>query len=357
MPSRTALRAVVAFGLAAMIGIALPARADGPVLRHVPPADLKVLDPITNTATITMEFAYLVYDQLFAVDAAFRAQPQMVESYAVEDSGRSYRFTLRPGLLFHDGTPVRAADAVASIRRWAKKDPAGMRIAGLGMQLAVVDDRSFTLKLNEPYGQVLDSMAKPGWALFVMPERDAAREPSDAVSSANGSGPFRLVRPEWVPGSKVVFERNPAYVPRSEPASGYAGGRVAKVGRVEWNIIPDTTTAVQALAKGEVDVVETVPLDLMPMLKGNGEVVPFVFNRNGFQGEMRPNFLHPPFDNPKVRQALLAMVDQADYMGVAANDRAYWQPCWAWLICGSPMGSEAGTEALRRPDPARARAL
>src|SRR5271165_499467 len=149
MPSRQLLRAMFGLGVAATIGLATtaaPARADPVVLRHVPPADLKVLDPIANTAVITMEFAYLVYDQLFAVDAALRPQPQMIETYAVEDSGRSYRFTLRPGLAFSDGTPVRAADAVASIRRWAKKDPAGLRIASLGMQLAVVDDRSFTLK-------------------------------------------------------------------------------------------------------------------------------------------------------------------------------------------------------------------
>ena len=351
---RAVFGVTTALGLLAGSGDAL---AQGGVLRHVPPADLKVLDPITNTATITMEFAYLVYDQLFAVDGASRAKPQMIETVSIEDSGRTYLFTLRQGLTFHDGSPVRSADAVASIRRWAKKDPAGLRIASLGMQLSVIDDRSFKLALTEPYGQVLDSMAKPGWALFVMPERDAAKEPNDAVSSANGSGPFRLLRSEWVPGSKVVFEKNPAYVPRVEPADGYAGGRAAKVDRVEWHIIPDTTTAVQALLKGEVDIIETVPLDLLPMFKGNSTVVPFVFNRNGFQGEMRPNFLHPPFNNPKIREALLHMVNQADYMGVAASDPAYWQNCWAWLICGSPMGSEAGTEALRKTDLARARAL
>jgi peptide/nickel transport system substrate-binding protein len=152
MPSRHPLRTLAALALGAAIGLASPPAAAQSVLRHVPPADLKVLDPITNTATITMEFAYLVYDQLFAVDADFRAQPQMVESYAIEEGGRAYRFTLRPGLAFHDGTPVRAADAVTSIRRWAKKDPAGLRIAGLGMQLSVLDDRSFRLTLNEPYG-------------------------------------------------------------------------------------------------------------------------------------------------------------------------------------------------------------
>src|SRR5271166_286754 len=105
MPSHQLLRAMFGLGLAATIGLAagMPtARAEPAVLRHVPPADLKVLDPIANTAVITMEYAYLVYDQLFAVDANFRAQPQMVESYAVEDSGRSYRLTLRPGLTFSD---------------------------------------------------------------------------------------------------------------------------------------------------------------------------------------------------------------------------------------------------------------
>jgi peptide/nickel transport system substrate-binding protein len=200
-------------------------------------------------------------------------------------------------------------------------------------------------------------MAKSGWALFVMPERDAAKEPNDPVSTAMGSGPFRLLRQEWVPGSKVVFEKNPAYVPRAEPADAYAGGRVVKVDRLEWDIIPDPATAVAALAKGEVDIVETVPFDLMPMLKGNAAVTTFVFNRAGYQGEMRPNFLHPPFDNAKAREALLLMVNQADYMRVAASDPTYWRTCWAWMICGSRDGSEAGTDAFRTPDLERARAL
>jgi peptide/nickel transport system substrate-binding protein len=77
------------------------------VLRHVPQADLKVLDPVTNTAFITMQFAFMVYDQLFSVDENYEPHPQMVESYAVSDDGKSYRLTLRPGLKFHDGSPVR----------------------------------------------------------------------------------------------------------------------------------------------------------------------------------------------------------------------------------------------------------
>ena len=258
--ARTA--AVIAFGAASF---ASPGALAESVLRHVPQADLKVLDPVTNTAFITMQFAFMVYDQLFSVDENYEPHPQMVESYTVSDDRKSYRFTLRPGLKFHDGSPVRAADAVASIGRWAMKDPAGGKMAALGMKLDVVDDRSFTLSLNEPFGPVIDSMAKPSWALFVMPEKEIANRPvSEAVTSANGSGPFRLVRSAWVPGAKIVFERNPDYVSRSEPARFYSGGKVVKVDRVEWDIIPDMSTAVSALTKGEIDSIENVSFDLVP---------------------------------------------------------------------------------------------
>ena len=151
MLARTA--AVIAFGAASFTSHGALAES---VLRHVPQADLKVLDPVTNTAFITMQFAFMVYDQLFSVDENYEPHPQMVESYAISDDRKNYRFTLRPGLKFHDGSPVRATDAVASIRRWVMKDPAGGKMAALGMKLDVVDDRSFTLSLNEPFGPVLE---------------------------------------------------------------------------------------------------------------------------------------------------------------------------------------------------------
>src|SRR5271168_5337494 len=106
--------AMAAAGFSAAMAVASGASAET-VLRHVPQADLKILDPITNTAFITMQFSFLVYDQLFSVDENYEPKPQMVESYTVSDDKKSYRFTLRPGLKFHDGSPVRAADAVASI--------------------------------------------------------------------------------------------------------------------------------------------------------------------------------------------------------------------------------------------------
>lgn len=346
----TAMSAAAAFG---------PATASAEnVLRHVPQADLKILDPVTNTAFITMQYSFMVYDQLFSIDENYEPHPQMIENYSVSDDKKGYRFTLRPGLKFHDGSPVRAADAAASVKRWTMKDPAGGKMAALGMKLDVVDDRTFTLTLNEPFGQVIGSMAKPSWALFVMPEKEIANRPvSEAVASANGSGPFRLVRSEWVPGAKVVFERNRDYMPRSEPAAFYSGGKVVKVDRVEWDIMADMNTAVSALMAGEVDSIENIPIEQVATLQRNKNIVVAVHNKSGTQGFLRPNHLYPPFNDPKGREALVHMVNQEDYMRAAIGDPGYWQVCWAWLMCGSPTGIENGAEGFHKPDPEKAREL
>ena len=327
------------------------------LLRHVPQADVKVLDPVANTAINTMQYAYMVYDQLFSFDDRFRAQPQMVEAFSVSPDQRACEFTLRAGLKFHDGTPLRSADVIASIKRWSQRDPTGTRMNELGMALESIDDRKFRLTLRESWGQVIDSMAKPGWALFVMRESDAQKAINDPVTETVGSGPFRFVRPEWVPGSKIVYEKNRDYVSRSEPANYYSGGKVVKVDRVEWTIIPDANTAISALANGEVDTVETIPVDLVGRLAQNRNVTVAVHNKGGFQAQLRPNHLHPPFNNPKAREALLYMVNQEDYMQATVGNRDYWRTCFAWLICGGPNASEAGTEAYRKPDRDKARQL
>jgi peptide/nickel transport system substrate-binding protein len=229
----------------------------------------------------------------------------------------------------------------------------------LGMTVAAVDDRTFTVSLKEPWGLVLDSMSKTiSMATFVMREKEAAVDANTAVTDIVGSGPFLFKKDEWVPGSKVVFVKNPDYVPRSEPAEFYTGGKIAKVDRVEWTIIPDSNTASAALAAGEVDLLETPANDLLPVLKKNKDIVLAIHNKTGFFAYLRPNFLYPPFDNIKVRQALLYALNQEDYMSAAiGSDRTYWQVCHAWLVCGTPYASEAGTDGFAKPDMEKAKAL
>jgi peptide/nickel transport system substrate-binding protein len=342
---------------ALVLALAAPARAEQKVIRHVPQADLKVLDPVISQAWIVMQNCYLVYDQLFAWDSNGQPQPQMVDHWSLSPDQRTYTFTLRPGLKFQDGSPVRSADAMASIKRWTVKDPAGSKMAQLGMVLSAVDDNTFTLSLREPWGMTIPIMAKPSWALFVMRERDASNDANTPVTDNIGSGPFRFVRSEWVPGSKVVYERNPDYVPRAEPANFFSGGKVVKVDRVEWIIMPDAATAVAALTKGEVDSLEAPPIDLLPLLRKAPNVKVELHDHFGNIGMLRMNHLYPPFNNPKGREALLYMADQADYMQVAVGDPTLWRKCFAWLSCGGPESSEDGTADFHTPNLDKAREL
>jgi peptide/nickel transport system substrate-binding protein len=354
------LRSTVGFGLAlaaAATTVATTAEAQK-TLRFVPHADLKVIDPITNTAAITGIHANAIYDMLYGFDGNYRPQPQMAESHTVSPDGLSYRFVLRSGLKFHDGTPVRAADVVASLTRWAERDSNGGILKRHGMTLAAVDDRTFTLTLKEAWGLVLESLAKDGsYAPYAMREKEAKTPPTQPIVEAVGSGPYRFNPSAWVPGSRVVYDKFQDYVPRSEPASLFAGGKRALVDRLEWAVIPDAATAVNALNAGEVDIMEQPPTDLLPLLKRNPSVVVKVHNPYGEVGYLRPNHLHPPFNTPKGRQALLYVAAQEDYMRAAVGDPSNWRTCFSWLGCGSANETEAGTEAFRKPDAAKAKQL
>jgi peptide/nickel transport system substrate-binding protein len=332
--------------------------AAGGTLKVIPHADLKNTDPIWTTAYITRNHGYMIYDTLFSLDANLQPQPQMVDTWQVSADGLTYTFTLRPGLKWHDGKPVRAADCVASIKRWGKRDGMGQKLMELTKALEVVDDRTFTLTLKEPYGLVLHSLGKISSNVpFMMPERLAKTDAFTQITENIGSGPFKFVKEEWVPGSKVVYVRNPDYIPRSEPPSFAAGGKRVKVDRVEWLYIPDPATAQAALSAGEVDYYERPPVDLLPLMEKNPDITVAVIDPLGTQGWLRPNHLHPPFNNKKARQALLWMVNQEDYMRAIIGDPKYWRTCPAYFMCGTPLETDVGSEPLMRQDFAKARQL
>ncbi|HYI83556.1 MAG TPA: ABC transporter substrate-binding protein, partial [Acetobacteraceae bacterium] len=123
MHRRALLASTVAAGAAALPRFAVAQPTQGRVLKFVPQANLTSLDPIWTTANVTRNHGYMVYDTLYGTDGEFRPQPQMAEGHTVEEDGRSVTVSLRPGLLFHDGEPVRAADAAQSLRRWMKRSP------------------------------------------------------------------------------------------------------------------------------------------------------------------------------------------------------------------------------------------
>ena len=295
--------------------------ADAKTLRFIMRNDLRVLDPMWTTAYVTRNHGYMVFDTLFALDSKFQPQPQMVGDYSISADKLLYSFTLGDGLRFHDGQPVRGADCVTSLRRWMARDSVGQTLASVTDEMSGGDDKTFTIRLKEPFPLLLAALAKvSSLPAFIMPERLAKTDPYQQVTETVGSGPFKFVTAEFQPGHKAVYVRNTDYVPRAEPPSWASGGKVVKVDRVEWLYIPEYSTAAAALADGEVDWWEAPNLDLVPVLAANPAVKVEKTDPLGSTTMLRFNHLHPPFNNVKMRQAVLAVTDQAEFMSALAGD-------------------------------------
>ena len=346
--------------LAAVAGaIVLTASAHAEkTLRAVMHSDLKILDPIWTTAYIVRNHGYMIYDTLFATDATGEIKPQMVGNYEVSADNLTHTFTLRDALAWHDGQPVTAEDCVASIKRWAVKDSTGQKLMTFVDSLEVKDPKTFVMKLKSPTGLVLLGLGKPSSNVpFMMPKRVAETDPNTQISDFTGSGPFVFKQDEWKPGDKTVYVKNEKYKPRAEPASGLAGGKVVNVDRVEWRAISDHQQAVNALLAGEIDFIEAPPHDLLPLGLADANVKLFDWNPWGNQYTFRPNWLHKPFDNPKVRQALMYAFNQEDFLKAVVGDAKYYKVCNSYFPCGTPLSSEKGMDGLLKSNFQRAHEL
>ncbi len=327
------------------------AAPDNKTLRFVPSGDLATFDPIGTTSYVVRNAALLVWDTLYGVDESQVPQPQMVESGSVSDDGLVWTFTLREGLLFHDGTPVTAADAVASLKRWSARDTTGQMLRAIEQSLEAVNEKTFRWSLRSPFPKMLLALGKSNApCAFIMPERIAKTDPLKLITEYVGSGPMKFVDAEWVPGSKAVFEKFAEYKPRSEPASWLAGGKSIDFNRIEWVILSDAATAAMALQSGEVDWLEAPFNDLVPVLKSSSDITVGVANPHGNVGGIRLNHLQPPFNDVRARTALMMAVSQDDYMNtMMGDDREMWKHMYSFFTPGTPLYNEFGSDVLKKP--------
>ena len=346
--------------LAALATLALSAggaRAET-TLRAVLHSDLKIVDPIWTTAYISRNHGYMIYDTLFAMDEKGEIKPQMVDKFDLSADKLTYTFTLRDGLLWHDGTPVTAEDCIASIKRWAARDTLGQKVMSFVDSMSAQGPNAFTIKLKEPTGLLIFALGKPSSNVpFMMPKRVADTDPNTQISDFTGSGPFVFKRDEWKPGDKAVYVKFDKYKPRAEPPSGLAGGKVAKVDRIEWVAMTDQQQIVNALLAGEIDYVEAPSHDLLPLLTEDANVHLVDYNPLGNQYAFRPNHLQKPFDNPKVRQALFYAFNQKDFLDAVIGNPNYYKVCKAMFVCGTPLASEKGMDGLLESNFTKAKEL
>ena len=328
--------------------------ADSKVLRFVPYVDLAILDPQINTASQTRTHGYMVFDTLYAQDAQYRAQPEMVAGHQIDDDAKRWTLTLRDGLRFHDGTPVLARDVVASLKRWGAADPAGRALFSVVAEITAPSDSTVVVRMRQSYRLLPDVLGKiaPSMAC-IMPERLANTPATKPIDEMVGSGPFRFLANERVPGSRAVYERFADYVPR--PGGGLpgltSGPKRALVDRVEWITMPEAGTAAAALQAGEIDWWEVPPPDLLPLLRRDAALVTTVKDKTGVVPILRFNSLQPPFDNPAVRQAAQAAASQREFMQAFSSDPEQWRDGVGLFTPGTPMATSAGLDRFpAKPD-------
>ena len=342
-------RGLLASG-AAMLAAPHMARAAGKTLNVVLESEVVILDPYLTTAAITRSFGYHVFDTLFAMDEQGAIQPQMVGAFEKSTDGLTWRFQLREGLTWHDGSPVTAADCVASLQRWAPKDAMGRLLMASAHGFEVTDARTITLRLKQEFPLVLEVLGKPNAPVpFMLPER-LARTPGDQrITEVFGSGPFRFKADQWRPGSLMVLEKNPHYRPRAEPANFLAGGKRVHIEALNLRVMPDQATGASALIAGEIDYQQYCPFDMLPRLeRARGVKLMPLGGLHMFQGNFRLNHEAAPFNDPAVRQVMWQLVDQATVLQAIGIPPAFHVPnCASFFMCGGPLSTDTGTERFR----------
>ena len=342
-------RSLLQAGLAGGAVLARPAlvRAQAETtLRFVPYADLALLDPAVS-AFVTRNHVLMVFDTLFGWDEDGVARPQMLAGYTTATNGLTWTLTLRDGLSFHDGTPVLARDAVASIKRWWINDSFGQALALATDEVSAPDDKTILIRLKRRFPLLPDALAHPTNTMAVMmPERLANTPATTRLTEMIGSGPFRYLPAERVPGARNLYAKFEKYVPREGTPSFTAGARIAYFERVEWLTTPDPATQVAALKAGEVDYVEQPLMDLVPSLRTTSGIKVEVMETKGLTGFLRFNQTFAPFDNPRIRRAVLQAVNQQEFMEAVVGAGQAYDAKTGLFTPNTRLANDAGMAAL-----------
>ncbi len=313
-------------------------------------SEVVILDPHATTAAITRTFGYHVFDTLFSMDSRGAVKPQMVAEHSLSADGLTWTFTLRDGLLFHDGAPVTAADCVASLERWGPRDSLGRMLIATLSEMKAANAKTFTITTKEKFPLMLEVLGKPNAPVpFIMPERIVRAAGDKRITEIVGSGPFAFVAADWRPGDKMTLARFAGYAPRKEAPDFLAGGKVVKVDQVVLKAISDDATGASALIVGEIDYMQYLPFDWLDRLeKTSGVKLMTLTGIDMFQGNFRLNHAAPPFNDPDVRAVLWKLVDQTETLqAIGIPDQFKQKDCTSFWMCDSVMATTAGSEAAR----------
>jgi peptide/nickel transport system substrate-binding protein len=298
------------------------------------------LDPHIVTAFNSVQVVSgTIYEALTTIDKDLRTVPGLAESWQIAADNLTYTFRLRGGVTFHDGKPAEAADVVASLKRVmssAIASPLASRLASVADATAP-DARTVVVTLKEPTAPLLTALA----SIAIVP-RGFEADKDGLQRAPMGTGPFKFK--EWQPNGFIALEKNAGYWDKAKP----------RVDGVKFNIVPESATRQVGLTSGQYQILPNIDAATALQLRGRPNVrlvdtLELAYTLIGM------NVSKPPFDNPKVREALNYALNRQEIVqaalfgaGVPGGSLSPALKDWAVDVASFPCF---------RHDPAKAQAL
>ncbi|HEX7126977.1 MAG TPA: ABC transporter substrate-binding protein [Thermodesulfobacteriota bacterium] len=352
--------AIGALVLALSLSVAGPHRAaaqegkPGGTLRVATIGEPPGLDTMLPYGILAQHIGKHVYENLFTFDANWRPVPMLAEGYTTSADGKVYTIRLRRGVRFHDGSTFDAADVVASLQRWVQLESTAKSLLAPNLEsITAVDPQTVEVKLKAPSSVLIYMLAADAAPMY--PSELVQKFGSQPLKEYVGTGPYRFV--EWLPDRHIELARFDGYAARSEPASGFAGKRVAYHDTIRFIPVPDVSVRVAGVQSGQYDVALDINPDMYQTLKDDQRVRSLLIRPFGWPF-FAMNKAQGLFADVRLRRAFLAALDMDQLMAAGFGDKALY------AVNGSIYPKEitdwyttAGTEPYNQKAPARAKRL
>ena len=271
-------------------------RRGGKLTMSLADSDVQSWDPIAPTDNMSIWTMLLIYDQIVRVAPDGRSvEPALAQKYAVSADGKTFTFTMRQGMRFHDGTPLTIEDLQYAIERGTSKELSWNALIPTIVRMSTPDDTTLVVELAESWAPFLADLAL--YAFSVIPKQQHQQRGAGFFDRPIGTGPFMFDR--WERGSRVLLERNPTFWDRRYPY----------LDEVELQVLTDDNSRVLKFQGGELDIATSVPFNQIAALQKDPTVAVQV------EPIMRSdvialNHARQPFDELQVRQAINLAVDR-----------------------------------------------
>jgi len=314
------------------------------------------LDEHQSTAELIAVISYCMYEGLFTYDATYQAIPELVETHTISEDGLIHTMKLRSGITFHNGEPLTAADAIASVQRWGRISGVGKRLMEKTGELAEVDSSTIEFRLTEPYGTILIALAHNTQACTIHPKSvlDAAGDvPITDSAMYVGTGPYQLV--ERQADAFIRFGRFDGYVPRTEAVNGYGGVKYAYADTIEFIPVPDEAARVAGLQAGDYHLAMDVGNDQYQTLSDSPGVVAEILPPTNWDVFFL-NWKSPMMGNLLMRQAFQAALNSEPMLLSGRGSAEFIRLDPGLMMQQTPWYTTAGVESYNINDPELAKA-